>query len=521
MSSWKPPREQRKKGYEVSKRHTTSSDSNAIDFAAELPDGPIPAELGTDVLPVVHEDTPEVSADPESSAASTSSPTASDPTSPFRSTPDTQTSTPRPPSGPRGRHRQQKKRHPVLRGIGITVGVLALIASFWTGWTMQATAADMPGAPKMVMVATWARDNNLGWFVARTEEVYYATLHRAPEGGVPTLSADINADGDAGAIMEPQASESPETQPTQPDNSTQPSSQGTQTVVAPTPSPEPSVRAHLDPPATMTSPAKQLLEKEGQWQPVGTKVDGIPAVYIARVRPDADHTSLLTSVMWIDTSLSSMFFVPGNVEPGGPSPYGGGLPESEWPNVLANWNGGFRLKDTHGGYYFKGETVGELTDDVASAVIYKDGTMRIGLWGRDVKMTDQVLVVRQNRDLIVDGGKSQTSDDDIYWQWGGPAVSGATTTFRSGMGQRADGSLIYVAGPYLTAPALADLMVRAGVEYGMVLDMNDYWAAGYYFQHDADGNPICKKMDPSMPDPCERFLHGFERDSFNVIAKPE
>jgi hypothetical protein len=280
------------------------------------------------------------------------------------------------------------------------------------------------------------------------------------------------------------------------------------------------VRTHLDPPATIVSPVTPAEPKEGVWQPVGTLVNGVPAVYVTRVRADTVHTSYYASMMWIDTMLAKAMFVPGYEEPGGPNPYNGALPQQYWPDVLANVNGAFRLDDSQGGYYYQGTMVRPLVDGRASAVIYKDGTVTIGKWGRDVSMTPDVDVVRQNLKLIVDGGQSKVSSpsDNVVW---GATTDKESLAWRAAMGQRADGSIVYIGSPYLSAQGLADSLVAAGVQNAMVLDMNNWWTAGFYFEHDEAGKPVCHKLDPAIQEGCDRFLKAYKRDSFQFLAAPQ
>jgi hypothetical protein len=265
---------------------------------------------------------------------------------------------------------------------------------------------------------------------------------------------------------------------------------------------------------------KNPQPKEGEWQPVASRVDGIPAVYVTRVRADNVHTSYYASVMWIDTMLTKAMLVPGREEPGGPNPYNGALPKDLWPDVLANINGAFRLDDTLGGYYYKGDMVKPLVDGKAAAVIYKDGSIQIGKWGRDLKMSKDVDVVRQNLDLIVDKGVSQVSNgaDHVVW---GATTDKESLAWRAGLGQRPDGSLVYVGSPYLSAEGLADVLVGAGAKRAMVLDMNEYWTAGFYFRHKKDGSPLCRYLDPSIAGPCDRFLLPYKRDSFHFLARTD
>ncbi|MEO6822046.1 MAG: phosphodiester glycosidase family protein, partial [Candidatus Nanopelagicales bacterium] len=346
---------------------------------------------------------------------------------------------------------------------------------------------DSQGEPMNVLAAEWGRDHHLGGVIAAAENVYYAHFDTTPVGGTPTESVQVSG-GSAPTTPAP----GPSTVPTKPS------------------------RRHLSPPPTVVSPVGNPLPLEGVWQPVGSTVDGISAVYATRVRPDAVHTSVLASMMWIDTSLTHAMFIPGYIEPGGPAPSAGALPQQYWPQVLANFNGAFRLQDSQGGYFYNGTTVSPLQSGAASAVVYKNGSIKIGQWGRDISMTPSVAVVRQNLNLIVDGGRSQVTSS---YQWGA-TTHGESLAWRSAIGQRADGSVVYVGSPGLSAASLADTLVRAGVVRAMVLDMNNWWVAGFYFNHKADGTPVCTKLDPNIQESCNRFLNRYKRDSFQFLAAP-
>jgi hypothetical protein len=54
----------------------------------------------------------------------------------------------------------------------------------------------------------------------------------------------------------------------------------------------------------------------------------------------------------------------------------------------------------------------------------------------------------------------------------------------------------------------------------MVLDMNDWWTAGFFFRHKKDGTPLCRKLDPAIQEGCDRFLKPYKRDSFHFVARP-
>jgi len=373
--------------------------------------------------------------------------------------------------------------------------LLALIAvtGVWFAATFIPYVRDSQGEPTSVLLATWGRDHGLGSVVAAAEDFYYAHFDTTPVGGKPTESANFGADAN----------------PT-------PSASGGN---APSPSPTATaaVRPHLNPPATLVSPVKDgALQDEGVWQPVASKVDGLPAIYATRVRPDAIHTSVLASLMWIDTKLAKSMYVPGYLEPGGPNPYDGALPQKLWPDVLANTNGAFRIQDSQGGYIYNGKQVVNMVDGQATLAIDSKGHMTVGKWGRDISPNSDVVVARQNLALIIDHGQSRVKSGDGF-RWGA-TTHGESAAWRSAIGERADGSLVYIGSPGLTAQAMADTMISAGVQRAMVLDMNNWWVAGFYFKHDASGQPLCHKLDPNIQEGCDRFLNRYKRDSLQFLS---
>ncbi len=386
----------------------------------------------------------------------------------------------------------------------VVVGALLWSAAFWSGWTFQRTWSASNGEPTSVIVATWMRDNHMGPVVAQLENLYYRYVDKPKVGGEPTISADVSkedaADADTSDI-----------------GPVVPSASGAASA-APSASAE---RTHLQPPPPLISPVTNPEPLEGQWQPVASKVDGIPAVYVTRVRADVEHSSYYASAMWIDTSLTKALFVPGYEEPaGGPNPYNGALPESLWPFVVANFNGAFRLEDSMGGYAYDGDVVAPLVKGKGTTVVYRDGSIKVGKWGRDLPaMTDDMIAVRQNLNLIVDRGESKVSSatDNVVW---GATTDKESLAWRAAIGQRDDGSIIYVGSPYLSAKGLADTLVSAGVQEAMVLDMNNWWTAGFYFRHSKNGAPKCRKLEPTISEGCDRFLKPYKRDSFQFLGNP-
>jgi hypothetical protein len=331
-----------------------------------------------------------------------------------------------------------------------------------------------------------------GGIVGWVENFYYSH-HQPPVGGEPAK----------GTIPAPLASPS----------TTQAK---TPTAAALKPLPEPkAIRPFASPP----------LPGEGQWHPAGRLVDGTPAVYEAFLRPDAVHTSLVVGVAWMDTTLLSARLYSGSIIPGG-GPYRYTAPVRPGParSLVAAFNAGFLVGNADGGYYTQGRTIVPLRDGAASFVIYKNGSVNIGAWGSQVKMTPSVASVRQNLDLLVNNGRPAAGlnpNDNYVW---GATLGAAVYVWRSAVGITANGALVYVGGPGLNITSLANLLVRAGAVRGMELDINTDWVNFATFKpttaHGAASPANGKNLLSDMVGQPDRyFASWWARDFFTMSAR--
>ena len=92
--------------------------------------------------------------------------------------------------------------------------------------------------------------------------------------------------------------------------------------------------------------------------------------------------------------------------------------------------------------------------------------------------------VRQNLDLLVDRGTvNPTCANGSTPRWGFGVGNNAFVP-RTGIGQRADGALVFVNSPVTSVCSLGRLLHQAGAVRGMELDINNDWSIGYYYAHD-------------------------------------
>ncbi|MGH9303747.1 MAG: phosphodiester glycosidase family protein, partial [Acidimicrobiales bacterium] len=177
-------------------------------------------------------------------------------------------------------------------------------------------------------------------------------------------------------------------------------------------------------------------------------------------------------------------------------------------------------------YYTDGRTVVPLRDGAASFVIYRNGTATVADWGRDARLTNDVVAVRQNLSLLVDGGRpvpGLDANDTTKW---GFTLGNQVYVWRSGLGVTADGALVYVGGPGLNITTLAKLLVRAGAVRAMELDINTDWVDFATFRPASPGGLAGpangRDLLPDMAGaPARYFATWWSRDFITMSARGE
>ena len=379
----------------------------------------------------------------------------------------------------------RSRKRPWVRWLRRSLLAAVLVFLLVVGWSV-AGALTAPGTDSVAArLAEWARDHGLGGLVTWLEKQQYE--HDQPAvGGLP-----------AGGI---------------------PVAPG---IVPASPTPGGKTGRGLPAPVPISALGGQpLLPGEGQWQTVVTD-HGQPAVRVASLRPDGQHTSFVVGIMWLDPT-----FVRGQLQPGFQDPGGSWqAPDSITPalqrTVAAAFNAGFRLNGaSQGGYYSEGRTAVPLVDGAASLVLSTDGTATVGSWNHEVRMSPQVASVRQNLVMLIDNGQvnpSCASGGTAEW---GSTIGQAAYIHRSAFGVTADGAEVYVGGPALSVCTLGDILRAAGVVRGMELDINPAWVSGTYFHDSPAGPPKGFSLFPAEQVPPEHYLHPASRDWYGWYLRP-
>jgi len=210
------------------------------------------------------------------------------------------------------------------------------------------------------------------------------------------------------------------------------------------------------------------------WQPAGRQVLGRPVLFTGN--------SGGAFVAWMDPELVRPAVVPGTGDPLG-SPWGGQVDPGQRPFLVAAFNGGFKFGDFTGAVTAFGNSYRAPVDGQGSFIVYDDGSYTVGAWGRDNDPNKQVVALRQNLGMLVDGGVP-TAAAGSPGNWGA-SVAGVAT-LRGGVGVDANGALVW-AGGRLSPQDLANALVAAGAVRGMQLDINPDWVNFNSYDVGADG----------------------------------
>jgi Phosphodiester glycosidase len=382
------------------------------------------------------------------------------------------------PRGPR-RRRGRIRRFFRLRTVRV---ILALITVFlcWVAFSVGQALTAPGGGSTSAKLAEWARDHYLGPVVTFGEWVSY---NPPKVGGKPGFSLAVPS-GAAATPGKPNFK-----------------ARGFQPNI----------------PLKLTSPAGKPLPGEGRWRVLET-VKNEPAIFGTFLRADKVHTSVVAGIVSLDQRLVRFGLRPGVEDPGP-----GHWKASTWivpgsrRGLLATFNGGFKLDSAGGGFYLNGKHKGALVKGAASVVYYRDGTIKIGSWGRDLGMTPNVVGVRQNLKLLIDHGQvSPSVNSDVLSKWGA-TLGGGYYVWRSGIGITSGGRVIFVYGPSLNVQDLANLLHRAGAVEGMQLDINPEWMSFDYYQAgNTPQDPVPHALLPTQQGSTYRYYQPYSRD-FTVV----
>jgi len=382
---------------------------------------------------------------------------------------------PRADRGLRGLHR--------VRRIALVTAMVALIP---VSISYLTTMSEPSNSSLGVRSVEWLRDHGAAGLVAQIESTYYALT--APAKGGPTLrSLPRVGYGAAGSAR-----------------AGQPGSLAGQSAFA----------AYRPPRvAPLIHPA---LPGEGVWRATRPGLEAEPPVLVTTLRNQPEYPRVVAGLAWIDTERTRLTLNPGRQEPSVSIPRGSmDLPQAGRGKLIAAFNSGFKLSDSHGGFVLNGHTYASMHGGQATLVGYTNGRVDVIDWRGGSIAPSSVAFARQNLPLIVDEGRANPElSNGAEW---GATVGNAILVWRSGVGVDRRGNLIYAAGDNQTVGSLADILIHAGAVRAMELDINSYWVS--FITYGASGALTPTNLLPDMNRSASRYLEPDDRDFFAVYAR--
>ncbi len=362
--------------------------------------------------------------------------------------------------------------------------IAALIALLPAAYSYVKTMAEPSNSSLGVRSVEWLREHGAAGLVSQIESTYYSLT--APSKGGPTLK--VLPQVGYGAAERAQAQRLKARQ-----------------------------LAAIERPHRVAPLFHPALPGEGVWRASRPgQGEGAPLL-ITTLRNQPEYPRVVAGLAWIDTKRTTLTLNPGRQEPSVPIPRGSmDVPQARRGKLLATFNSGFKLSDSHGGFALNGHTYATMQDGQATIVGYSDGRVDVIDWQYGPRAPSSVSFARQNLPLIVNEGRPSPNLNNGEW---GATVGNAVLVWRSGIGVDRHGNLIYAAGEDQSAGSLADTLAHAGAVRAMELDINSYWVS--FITYGAPGAEDPKNLLPAMERPDTRYLEPDDRDFFAVYSRSE
>lgn len=280
----------------------------------------------------------------------------------------------------------------------------------------------------------------------------------------------------------------------------------------------------IPPTPAPATPVPATTRNDAPWAPFVPGLNGAPVLWRALVSPDPSRPYARAALVRFDLQRAQLHLVAGTIEPVSPVHITrpGVIPANDRQagKLLAAFNGGFKAISGAYGMAVGGTTLLPPQDGLATLAFYRDGSIRLGVWGQDITVTPDLVAYRQNCPLLISGG-TLTPEAAIGTpdRWG-KTVGNKIATWRSGLGLSADRRWMYVAvGDGLTVDALGQALIWAGADQAMQLDINSYWTRFDTFVAQPDRSLVAQKLLDAMPGDTSMFLTPDTRDFFYVTAR--
>ncbi len=277
-----------------------------------------------------------------------------------------------------------------------------------------------------------------------------------------------------------------------------------------------------------------LPQLDSGWQAFGPTRSGQPIMARTSLKPDPARPYAQVALIRFDLTHVELHLVPGTVEPTASQAITALLRPGDIPaevqtsdQLIAAFNGGFKAIHGHYGMMVDQQVIQPPVDGIATLAFYRDGQIKLGVWGRDITATLDLVAYRQNCPLLVDAGQINPSVTNGSRRAWGYTVNNVDTTWRSGLGLSRDGRfLIYAVGNSLTVEALANALQQGGAFNAMQLDINGSYTRFVTYQaansdQTTGGQLVAHKLLTQMSGDPAQFLKPYARDFFYVTTKQD
>jgi hypothetical protein len=368
-----------------------------------------------------------------------------------------------------------------MRRIALIASVVTLIPAVFS---YVDTMAEPSNSSLGIRSVEWLRDHGAAGIVSQVESIYYSLT--APSKGGPTLRALPQIGYGAAAQARAQRLRARR------------------------------LAAAIYRPPRVAPLIHPALPGEGVWRAIRPGEGTGAPLLITTLRNQPEYPRVVAGLAWIDTRRTTLTLNPGRKEPAVSIPRGSmDVPHTLRGKLLASFNSGFKLSDSHGGFVLDGHTYATMHDGQATLVGYSDGHVDVIDWQYGRHAPSSVAFARQNLPLIVGGGHPNPNlSDGPEW---GATVGNAILVWRSGIGVDRHGNLIYAAGEDQTVRSLADTLAHAGAIRAMELDINSYWVS--FITYGAPGGHSPLNLLPAMDRPATRYLTPDDRDFFALYSR--
>jgi hypothetical protein len=266
------------------------------------------------------------------------------------------------------------------------------------------------------------------------------------------------------------------------------------------------------------------------WHAYGPLIQGNPGMAQVMVMLDPKRSYAGIVLVRMDLTKFQLHIMPGTLEP----PHSqqikqavsdlGMVPLQEQDKLIVAFNGGFKAIHGHFGMMVNGVTLLPPVSGIATVAVYRDGHMQIGIWGKDINSSVDMLAFRQNCPPLIESG---TLNPDLSIidknAWG--YTNNLDITWRTGLGITQDGHyLIYAVGNGTSAEILAKALMEAGSYNAMQLDINQFYA--HFFAYQPGDSSISKgfrltgkRLVDQMINNPHLYLTPNERDFFYMTLR--